>query len=181
MELNERITFEAARASEEAFLQTGTWQSLSFEVKQRLGTRRLSARLSVLLGDLIKQKCVQIESRKERGKADLSLLRLPGILQQLREQQRSVAAEIKNLPMEIKVRLCAPAFNQPRASEISAGFQERELHDGSRAKVCERIVRAYQSEQCSSGLPQGASRDRYTARTPALVSTRSCCVAPGIL
>jgi hypothetical protein len=65
MELNERITFEAARASEEAFLQTGTWQSLSFEVKQRLGTRRLSARLSVLLGDLIKQKCVQIESRKE--------------------------------------------------------------------------------------------------------------------
>ena len=111
MELNERITFEAARDSEEAFLQTGTWQSLSFEVKQRLGTRKLSARLSVLLGDLIKQKCVQIEGCRGSDEPDTMPLRLPDILHKLREEQRSVAAEIKKLPTEIKVRLLIPLFS----------------------------------------------------------------------
>jgi hypothetical protein len=56
MQLHQGMSFDAARASEETFLQAGSWRHVPADVKTRLGTRKLSARLSLLLGELIKQK-----------------------------------------------------------------------------------------------------------------------------
>jgi hypothetical protein len=55
--LSTGITWEAARAQEgEFFAQTAPWSTLEWAERQRLGTDKLTRRLSDILSDLIARR-----------------------------------------------------------------------------------------------------------------------------
>ena len=131
-ELREHITWDLARQNELDFFQrTAPWNNVEFQLRERLGTKKLSAALGKKLFDLIVKRYL-FSWYPQDCCTHRRIRRLPKVSEELHEQLEGTIDELDSLPLDIsedpvaELLTLVQAFNR-RIESVIDGSVANEL------------------------------------------------------